>query len=141
MNILIYCDGGCRGNGRTYPPPECYGSYAVEAKGVLQKIERMQFPNHSTSQAAELAILLVTLRYINRSMPLWLHWGKINNQEIHVEVKTDSAFAIGAATNFKIKAEHLIQLADDLKIEYSKAKSRINLIHMSGFEIKKILGH
>jgi ribonuclease HI len=63
--VVIYADGGCEGNGSQHA--RAFGSYVMRAyrdgKKVGEKRSgRLDFPQHSTNNAAELQIVLEALK-------------------------------------------------------------------------------
>jgi ribonuclease HI len=130
-HVVIFCDGGCSGNGGANPV--AYGSYILRAyKGddlVSQKVSgRMEYPEHGTNNAAELETLIRALEALKPG-------------DYSVKVYTDSQLVVGWVTlGYKCKHDHLRPLI-------ARAKALMALLpgadieHVSRDVIVHELGH
>lgn len=122
--MIIYCDGGCRGNGTENP--ECYGSYKID-NGVPVLTE---FPTLKTNNQAEYQSLITVLKML---------LDKPNDQE--VTIKIDSALVYYQLMGrWKIKNDALRELYRQAHTLFQETDN-VALTLISGAEMKWVLGH
>lgn len=131
----IYCDGGSIGNNDKTTLSYGYGSFIIKPE-IMEVGFRQRFGS-CTNNEAEYLILIASLQYLNAA----LYIRQYNLKEQEVLIRTDSQLVIGQLSkNWKVKAENLIELNQRAKKEIQKFKS-VEFKHISGIEMKKILGH
>ncbi len=135
MLYTIYCDGGSLGNNDKSKPSEGYGSFIIKPD-IMEQRFMQQFASY-TNNEAEYAALTVALSYLKAACGV----RGIDYREQDVLVRTDSQLVIGQLSkNWKVKALNLIPFITRAQDEMRWFKS-VTFSHISGVEMKKILGH
>jgi ribonuclease HI len=115
MRIIIYADGGSRGN----PGPAAIGVVFTEEKGKVIK-EYAEKIGRATNNEAEYESVIFALQKAK------LLFGKKNTKTMQLEVKTDSEFVIKQLNGkYKIldrKIEQLFLKAWNLKVDFGEVK-------------------
>ena len=132
--IVIYVDGGCKGNGGS--DPQGYASIAVYYKGEKKAYQHWQLTSADTNNKAEYGALLIAFEYL-KSLAY-----KMDDKPLPaVVIKSDSQLVIEQlAGKFKVKKAELKPLYEAAKT-WLKANPSISLEKVDRSEIVAILGH
>jgi ribonuclease HI len=135
MLYTIFCDGGSLGNNDKTKPSEGYGSFIIKPE-IMERRFMQRFASY-TNNEAEYAALIAALDYLKSECEV----RGINNREQDVLVRTDSQLVIGQLSkNWKVKAANLMPFIIRAQDKMHWFKS-VTFNHISGVEMKKILGH
>ena len=135
MTFIIYCDGGSLGNNNKEKPSEGYGSFIIKPD-IMEQRFMQRFGNYTNNQA-EYGAVIASLSYLKAACLV----KGIKHKEQDVIIRTDSQLVIGQLSkNWKVKAPNLLQLVTKAYDEMDHFKS-VKFEHISGVEMKKILGH
>lgn len=135
MLYTIYCDGGSLGNNDKSKPSEAYGSFIIKPEIMEQRF--MQRFGDYTNNQAEYGAVIVALHYLKSACEV----RKINYREQNVLIRTDSQLVIGQLSkNWKVKSANLLPLIAKAH-EGMRCFKSVKFEHISGVEMKKILGH
>ncbi len=136
MDIEIYVDGGCKGNGG--PDPKGYGSFAVKHEGEIKRHETFNL-NAKTNNEAEYNALSRALVSLNS---LYARAPRVKGAK--VIIYTDSQLVVGQLTlGWKLKADNLVephQRASNQLITLKK-KYLLSLVKVPREQIVAVLGH
>lgn len=123
MGIRCWVDGGAKPN-----PGRCYGSFKVFENGKLIEHKTLKFVTGTNNQA-EYWSLIALLEY--------LAWNKIKDVTIHM----DSKLVINQVSlAWKTLNQKLLVLVDEV-LELLELFEHIDFIHISGVDMKEVLGH
>jgi len=112
--ILIYTDGGSRGN----PGKSACSFVVVKSEKIIY--EESKFLGIATNNEAEYSAILASLR--------WLKQTSYKNEE--VELISDSELVIRQLLGvYKIKKEHLLNLNNKVRTLINENKIKINFSH------------
>jgi ribonuclease HI len=135
MKFIIYCDGGSQGNNDKTIESYGYGSFIIEPD-IMKTAFRQRFGKY-TNNEAEYGALIAALSYLKSACQV----KGIDYTKADVIVRTDSQLVIGQLSKgWKVKAHNLLPFIDRSKEEMKWFKS-VTFKHISGVEMKKILGH
>jgi len=135
MTYTIYCDGGSLGNNDKTQLSKGYGSFIIKPE-IMEQRFMQRFGNYTNNQA-EYGAVIVALSYLRSACEV----RGINYRNQDVIIRTDSQLVIGQLSkNWRIKSDNLISLNTRAQNEMRYFKS-VKFEHISGVEMKKILGH
>ena len=127
---LVYCDGGCFGNGTNHA--ESYGSFTVfDGDGTKIAHERIDYPSIDTNNEAEYIAFLRAAQYISENDKFGILW----------TIHSDSQLVVNGITNgWKVNAPNLKPLNALAKM-FMRDHKNVQLIQVPREQIAKILGH
>jgi ribonuclease HI len=132
--IVIFIDGGCRGNGGS--SPKAYGSMAVFHKGEQKRLERWEFNDATTNNQSEYGALLAAFEYLKCLI------FKMDGKPLPpVVIKTDSQLVFEQLSgNFKVKKTALKPLHEAARTWLADHPT-VSLEKVGRDEIEAVLGH
>lgn len=132
MKVLVWIDGGCRGNGTQ--TTACYASVLI--KGRKETLIRRDLPMLRTNNEAEYEALGIALEELT---PLLRFPGT------EVEIRSDSALLVNQVNGlWRCKAEHLYDMLERVQYVidlYAEAGVMVKLLTAPRVEIYAKLGH
>lgn len=139
MKLIIFVDGGSRGNHDKNITSQGYGSYIIYPEGSLSGLGKIhqRFYGEKTNNEAEYLALISSLEHVTAAFESVAADLKTLTLEIH----TDSQLVIGQMSkDWKINKPHLIPLAVKAKALLSSFGQIVFVKEKESF-IKEILGH
>jgi ribonuclease HI len=100
MKLIIYTDGGARGN----PGPAAIGIFVADEKGAAIK-KYSQYLGEKTNNEAEYEAIIFALKKVKAL------FGKEKIKKMEIEIRSDSELIVNQLNHqFKIEEEHLQKL-------------------------------
>ncbi len=123
--VLCYCDGGAKPN-----PGKCYGSYKIFSQDKVVLHQKKDFVDGTNNQAEYWALIFLLDNLI-------ICGTGFENAVIRMDSRLVVKQVIG---EHKVRNPKLFPLWDEVTMLLTKLK-KVTFEHISGKEMKKVLGH
>ena len=134
MEVAVFVDGGCKGNGTKNT--EAYASFAVFVDQKIQRHRKIENLNASTNNEAEYAALLHLFNYIDE-----VETSSPKNTKLEWIVYLDSALVYNQLDgNWKVKADNIRKLHTPAKA-WLQTHNNVGLVKTDRDIIEAVLGH